>query len=79
MLRLLSAYWSVLPNTGTVCVCVQLLSNVGAELSLQLPMSACTQFPQLFSELEARGRELGIETYGTPSLALSFALTHLHV
>ena len=42
----------------------KLLSNVGAELSLQLPMSASHAFPRLFADIERNKDELGIETYG---------------
>lgn len=42
----------------------KLLSNVGAELSFQLPLSASSRFPALLSGMDDRGEELGIETYG---------------
>ena len=41
-----------------------MLSDVGAELSFQLPLTASAQFPELFARLEADSERLGIETYG---------------
>jgi hypothetical protein len=42
----------------------QVLSDVGAELSFQLPMSASGLFPALFATLERDAATLGVETYG---------------
>ena len=40
------------------------LSNVGTELCLQLPLSASSTFPALFAELESRQAALGFVSYG---------------
>ncbi|XP_032221027.2 phospholipid-transporting ATPase ABCA3-like isoform X2 [Nematostella vectensis] len=42
----------------------QLESNVGAELSYILPSEATGRFEELFTELETRGTELGIMSFG---------------
>ena len=39
-------------------------SHVGAELSYTLPSEAAAQFPALFSVLEERRAELGIDSFG---------------
>lgn len=48
----------------TIVFIPQKLSDVGSELSIQLPMSASAQFPALFAQLEGESARLGIETYG---------------
>ena len=62
-----------LPSThcfgnNKLCSCYrrppQLLSDVGSELSFQLPLGASPSFPELFSRLEAESKTLGVETYG---------------
>jgi hypothetical protein len=40
------------------------LSEVGAELSFQLPMASSAAFPALFTALETGSASLGIENYG---------------
>ena len=40
------------------------LSNVGAEMTFQLPLSASASFPALFAALEAAQKPLGIDSYG---------------
>ena len=40
------------------------LSDVGAELSFQVPLTASPQFPALFAALEARAAALGVLSYG---------------
>uniref|UniRef100_A0A7S3XYS2 ABC transporter domain-containing protein n=1 Tax=Heterosigma akashiwo TaxID=2829 RepID=A0A7S3XYS2_HETAK len=42
----------------------KLLSNVGAEMSFQLPQESSKNFPSLFFELDERLPDLGIGTYG---------------
>jgi hypothetical protein len=41
-----------------------LLTDVGAEMTFQLPFSASTKFQSLFRTIDARDKELGIESYG---------------
>ena len=40
------------------------LSDVGAELQFQLPLSSSAAFPALFADLEASQGALGVESYG---------------
>jgi ATP-binding cassette subfamily A (ABC1) protein 3 len=49
---------------GSLIATIQLLSDVGAELSFQLPLTASPAFPELFAKLEAESVSLGVETYG---------------
>ncbi len=42
----------------------KVLSNVGAEISFQIPMSASTAFPELFRQFEDDAAGYGVETYG---------------
>lgn len=39
-------------------------TNVGAEVSFQLPMSQSSAFPELMSELDAKSEQIGLRTYG---------------
>lgn len=48
----------------------QLLTNVGAELSMRLPTDAAEHFPALFSELDSRLTELQVEHYGMSMVTL---------
>eukprot|EP00605_Chrysophyceae_sp_TOSAG23-4_P000940 GSChrysophyteH1.ASY1.ANO1.1040.1 assembled CDS len=41
-----------------------MITDVGTELSFQLPFSASSLFPKLFSEIEASMDNLGLESYG---------------
>eukprot|EP00004_Rigifila_ramosa_P026391 TRINITY_DN818_c0_g1_i1.p1 TRINITY_DN818_c0_g1~~TRINITY_DN818_c0_g1_i1.p1 ORF type:complete len:1668 (-),score=437.00 TRINITY_DN818_c0_g1_i1:51-5054(-) len=41
-----------------------LLSNVGTEVTFQLPMSSLPQFPEFFRHLEEHGTDLHISSYG---------------
>jgi ATP-binding cassette subfamily A (ABC1) protein 3 len=41
-----------------------LLSNVGAEISFQLPVTASPKFPELFNTLDAQSESLDIKQYG---------------
>ncbi|EAR87981.2 ABC transporter family protein (macronuclear) [Tetrahymena thermophila SB210] len=41
----------------------KLISNVSAEIQMQLPLSYLPQFEQLFDEIDQRKAELGIQTY----------------
>jgi hypothetical protein len=58
----------VAPPDAPFCpLCVQeakLLSNVGAEMSFQLPLTASSRFRGMFEELDADQEGFGIETYG---------------
>lgn len=42
----------------------RLLSNVGAEISFQVPLTSSNLFPSLFSQLEAQSNVLGVLSYG---------------
>jgi ATP-binding cassette, subfamily A (ABC1), member 3 len=42
----------------------RLLSNVGAEISFQVPLTSSSLFPSLFSQLEAQSNTLGVLSYG---------------
>jgi ATP-binding cassette subfamily A (ABC1) protein 1 len=42
----------------------RLLSNVGAEMSFQVPLSSSSLFPALFSHLETQASALGVLSYG---------------
>jgi len=42
----------------------KLLSNVGAELSFQMPLGASNSFPNLFANLEKESARLGVASYG---------------
>ena len=42
----------------------KVLSNVGAEISFQIPMSASASFPELFRQFEDDSAGFGVETYG---------------
>lgn len=42
-----------------------LLSNVGAEVSFQLPNDASGSFEAMLTEIDTRKEELGITRYGT--------------
>lgn len=41
-----------------------LLSNVSAEVAFQLPMTTVEKFPDLFDELDAKLKELKVNSYG---------------
>ncbi|CAN0135768.1 unnamed protein product, partial [Hapterophycus canaliculatus] len=41
-----------------------LLSNVGAEVSFQLPSNASSSFKDMLLEMDHRKQELGINSYG---------------
>ncbi len=43
---------------------VQVLSDVGAELSFQLPLTSSNAFPELFATIERDSVTLGVQTYG---------------
>ena len=51
------------------------LTNVGAELTFQLPFNTSDRFVSLFTEFDDHKKELGITTYGV-SVTL---LTHSYV
>ena len=42
----------------------KVLSNVGTEISFQIPMSASASFPELFRQFEDDSAGYGVETYG---------------
>ncbi|CAE8598611.1 unnamed protein product, partial [Polarella glacialis] len=48
----------------------ELLTDVGAELSVRLPSSAASRFPCLLEELDARASEIGLAHYGLSMVTL---------
>lgn len=42
----------------------KVLTNVGAEVSFQLPLSAAASFKPMLEAMDARAEQLGVETYG---------------
>ena len=42
----------------------KIISNVGAELAFQLPLTVSSKFQGLFESLDNESESLGIETYG---------------
>ena len=53
-----------------------LLNDVGAELTFQLPMSSSNQFQQLFKHIDENEEALGVQSYGTTLSYLMFT-SHL--
>jgi hypothetical protein len=52
------------PSIGPKVSDVRPLTNVGAEISFQLPLSSSPKFVGLFQELEARQQELAVSSFG---------------
>lgn len=49
----------------TACVpAAKIISNVGAEISFQLPLDSTALFPQLFESLDEKMQDLGVFSYG---------------
>lgn len=48
----------------------ELLTDVGAELSIRLPSAAAGRFPQMLAELDAKTSQLGLEHYGLSMVTL---------
>lgn len=48
----------------------ELLTDVGAELSMRLPSAASGSFPDLFEELDSKLADLGLEHYGLSMVTL---------
>lgn len=48
----------------------EVLTDVGAELSMRLPTSAAARFPNLFDELDSSLGKLGLEQYGLSMVTL---------
>lgn len=47
--------------------CIQnstILSDVSCELGIQLPLDQVKNFSKLFTEIDQKKKDLGIETYG---------------
>lgn len=42
----------------------KLLSNIGSEMSFQIPLGASDAFPALFAAMESMSKSLGIQSYG---------------
>ena len=48
----------------------ELLTNAGTELSMRVPTAAAPRFPELFTELDEKLQDLGLEHYGVSMVTL---------